>query len=137
MSKLLSLSIDVTKLDKSRFYKGNKGTYAKLDVWVSDEPDKYGQDASVSESLTKEERDAGNKKKYVGSGKKIYGWGDSPKPSSPSVSEDALQEEVPFWNFFDANLRLLDDLQHNRHPTVRCRRTKDLSNVHWFRKVFS
>ena len=54
MSKLLSISIDTTKLDKSRFYEGKNGAkYCSLDVWVDDEPDKYGRDASVSESLTR------------------------------------------------------------------------------------
>jgi len=89
-SRLLSISIDVSKLDKSRFYQGKKGTYASLDVWVSDEPDQYGNDASVSETLTKEERDSGSKKNYVGSGKKLYGWGKSPK------KDDSSSEEVPF-----------------------------------------
>jgi len=93
-SRLLSVSIDVSKLDKSRFYKGQKGTYASLDIWVSDEPDKFGNDASVSETLTKEEREAGAKKNYVGSGKKLYGWGSTPRSSTPK--NDVINEEVPF-----------------------------------------
>jgi hypothetical protein len=101
MSKLLSISIDTTKLDKSRFYEGKNGAkYCSLDVWVDDEPDKYGRDASVSESLTKDERDAGTKKNYVGSGKKLYGWGDSGssarKPANKPAPVDPVQEEVPF-----------------------------------------
>lgn len=96
MSKLLSVSIDVTKLTKSRFYEGKNGAkYASLDIWLSDEPDKYGKDASVSESLTKEEREAGNKKNYVGSGKKIYGWGGSSSASKPKPSP-AVEEDIPF-----------------------------------------
>lgn len=90
-SKLLSISIDVSKLNKDRFYKGKKGTYASLDVWVSDEPDQYGNDASVSESLSKEEREAKTKKNYVGSGKKLYGW----SKSTPS-NDNPLSEEPPF-----------------------------------------
>lgn len=101
MSKLLSISIDVTKLDKSRFYEGKNGAkYCSLDVWVGDEPDQYGRDASVSESLTRDERDAGTKKNYVGSGKKLYGWGSSGssarKPANKPAPVDPVQEEVPF-----------------------------------------
>ena len=33
----LNFSIDVTKLDKTRFYQGKKGTYAKLTVFVDSE----------------------------------------------------------------------------------------------------
>lgn len=32
-----NLSIDVTRLDKSRFFKGKKGTYAKLTGFVDTE----------------------------------------------------------------------------------------------------
>lgn len=95
MSKLLSISIDVTKLDKSRFYEGKNGAkYCSLDVWVQDEPDKYGKDASVSESLTKEERESKRKKNYVGSGRKLYGWGSAKVATEPKDSP--ATEEVPF-----------------------------------------
>lgn len=97
MSKLLSISIDVTKLDKSRFYAGKNGAkYASLDIWVDDEPDKYNRDASVSESQTKEEREAKAKKNYVGSGKKLYGWGESKGTPKAASTPAALAEDVPF-----------------------------------------
>ena len=104
MSRLLSISIDVTKLNKSRFYKGAKGTYASLDIWIEDEKDQYGNDASVSESLTKEEREAKAKKNYVGNGKKLYGWvvdgyPKSSAPQNPTYGSSAPiddEESVPF-----------------------------------------
>lgn len=100
MSRLLSLSIDVTKLDKSRFYKGKSGTYANLDVWINDEPDQYGNHASVSENLTKEERESGAKKNYVGNGKKIYGWGESSPSANQSESTKQTSvddmDDIPF-----------------------------------------
>lgn len=58
MSKLTSLKIDVTKLDKSRFFQGTKGTYCDLDVWINDEEDQYGYHASANQTQTKEEREA-------------------------------------------------------------------------------
>lgn len=96
MSKLLSISIDVTKLDKSRFYKGKKGIYCSLDVWINDEQDEYGNDASVNESQTKEEREAKAKKNYVGNGKKLFGWDDDDGDVTSSASDDTLGESVPF-----------------------------------------
>lgn len=97
MSKLVSLNVDVTKLNKDRFYKGEKGTYAKLDVWIDQEASEDWKVVSVSESLTKEERDAKHKKNYVGNGKLLYGWDESKPASKPAAkSDDPVGEDVPF-----------------------------------------
>ena len=93
MSKLLSLKVNLDKIDKSKLYKGTKGTYLDLDVWVNDEPDSYGNDASASLNLSKEEREAGAKKVYVGNGKKLFGWGTSTS-STPEV--DIESSAMPF-----------------------------------------
>jgi hypothetical protein len=57
MGQLIAISIDVTKLDKSKLVKGKKGTYANITVSVNDEDDQFGNNTSVWESQTKEERD--------------------------------------------------------------------------------
>ncbi|WP_286963550.1 hypothetical protein [Brevundimonas sp.] len=93
MSKLLSLKVNLDKIDKSKLYKGTKGTYLDLDVWVNDEPDSYGNDASASLNLSKEEREAGAKKVYVGNGKKLFGWGSS---SSATSEVDIESSALPF-----------------------------------------
>jgi|TARA_R110002012_G_scaffold226700_1_gene398865 hypothetical protein len=93
MSRLITLNVDVKKLDKSKFYEGKKGTYASLDVWVNDEPDQYGNDASVNQSLSKEDRENGVKKTYVGNGKKMFGWGES---SSSTKQSDVEIASEPF-----------------------------------------
>ena len=72
MAKLLNLSIDVTKLDKKRFFVGKKGTYAKLTVSVNDELDAYGQDVGCWIEQSQEERAAGEKKQYLGNGKVFW-----------------------------------------------------------------
>ena len=82
MSKLLSLKVNLDKIDKSKLFKGAKGTYLDLDVWSSDEPDTYGNDASASLNMSKEERESGAKKVYVGNGKKLFGWSKSPSGGS-------------------------------------------------------
>lgn len=63
---ILRLKIDVNKLDKTAFFKGEKGTYADLTVFINDEPDNYGNDASVKQDLGKDRR---NEAQYVGNGK--------------------------------------------------------------------
>ena len=69
MPRLLRIKVDVTKLDKTAFFKGAKGTYADLSVWINDEPDQWDNDASVQQDLGKERRQAGEKGPYVGNGK--------------------------------------------------------------------
>ena len=64
MSKLVLAKIDVTKIDKARLFKGEKGTYLDLTIWINDEPDKYGNDIGIQQSTKK-----GDEKIYLGNGK--------------------------------------------------------------------
>jgi len=68
---MIKLKIDVTKIDKSRLFKGTKGTYLDLVVYENDTPDEYGNDYSVKQDCTKEDREAGVKMPYIGNGKNI------------------------------------------------------------------
>tara|TARA_R110000796_G_scaffold71359_2_gene161853 strand:- start:5331 stop:5582 length:252 start_codon:yes stop_codon:yes gene_type:complete len=52
----IEISIDVTKLDKARFYKGAKGTYATFTTFVNvDEKDKYENNGFVTMKKNKDE----------------------------------------------------------------------------------
>ena len=56
----ISISIDVTKIDKERLFKGAKGTYMDLTTFIDlDQKDQYDNNGFVSQSMTKEERDTG------------------------------------------------------------------------------
>ena len=66
MSKMYFGSIDVSKIDKAKLVKGEKGTYLNITVWVNDELDKFGNIASVQQGQTKEEREAKQPKIYLG-----------------------------------------------------------------------
>jgi len=55
----ISIKLDVTKIDKARLFKGEKGTYLDLTTFVElDEQDQYGNNGFISQSQTKEEREA-------------------------------------------------------------------------------
>ena len=57
---MISLRIDVSKIDKARLFKGEKGTY--LDCVLIETPAaKYGKDWMIVESVSKEEREAGHR----------------------------------------------------------------------------
>jgi hypothetical protein len=64
MSKLLKCKIDVLKINKELLFKGAKGTYLDIDIWIQDKPDQYGNDISIQQSTKKDEP-----KIYLGNGK--------------------------------------------------------------------
>jgi hypothetical protein len=68
---MIKIKLDVTKIDKSRLYKGAKGTYLDLVIYENEQPDTYGNDYSVKQDCTKEDRDNGVKMPYIGNGKRI------------------------------------------------------------------
>ena len=74
MPRLLSIKLNLDKVNKEKLYKGNKGTYLDVDVWINEEPDAYGNDASAIQSQSKEDREKGISKNYIGNGKKLFGW---------------------------------------------------------------
>lgn len=80
--KLYFGKIDVSKIDKSKLFKGEKGNYLDLTIWINDEPDKYGNHLSIQQSTKKEEP-----KIYLGNGKAYES-----KPSESSSDNS----DVPF-----------------------------------------
>lgn len=69
MQKLISLSIDVSKINAKRLYKGKKGQYLSATLFLKEEVDQYGNNGFIVESITKEEREAGNKGTIIGNAK--------------------------------------------------------------------
>jgi hypothetical protein len=73
MASLLSVSIDLTKLDKSKIIKGKNGSeYYNLNVSINDTTDDYGNNIQVTEPQTKEQRDAKEKRIFYGNGKVFW-----------------------------------------------------------------
>jgi hypothetical protein len=100
MGQLIAISIDVTKLDKSKLVKGKKGTYANITVSVNDEDDQFGNNTSVWESQTKEERDDKVDRNFLGNGKVVWSSqssNDTKKTSSKKASkQDDDSDDLPF-----------------------------------------
>jgi hypothetical protein len=72
MAAINSISIDLTKLNKEKI-KDNR--WLNLTVTINDETNQYGQNVSVFHSQSKEEREAKEKKEYVGNGKCVWNDG--------------------------------------------------------------
>lgn len=78
---ILRLKLDVSKLDKTAFFHGTKGVYCDLTLFLNDQPDQFGNDASLKQDLGKDRRE--EKPPYCGSGKIVSG-GQPKQQAAPS-----------------------------------------------------
>jgi hypothetical protein len=72
MSTLYTGSICVSDIDKSKLTQAKNGKlYLSVDIWINDQADNYGNTGSISIRQSKEEREAKNKKTYIGNLKPV------------------------------------------------------------------
>ncbi len=104
MSALINVSIDVAKLPKEKFVQGKNGkVYYNFTVSVNDETNQWGQNVSIFDSQTKEEREAKKSKDYLGNGKVVWTdgncvkaeWQDKETPVAASAPQEA-ESDLPF-----------------------------------------
>ena len=67
--KIINLKIDLTKIDKTKLYVGEKGTYLDCTLLYNEATDTYGNNGMIVQQTTKEERAAGKKGNILGNGK--------------------------------------------------------------------
>lgn len=96
---MISGKIDVTKLDKSKFFKGKKGIYA--DIVLIDTPNGEYGDFVIVQGVSKEEREAGVKGAILGNAK-VFGGKPAEKPATQrpkqqaNTDRDNSEDRVPF-----------------------------------------
>ena len=104
----VNLKIDVTKIDKSKLFNGQKGTYLDAQVFIDiDEFDQYGNSGMITQAVSKEERQAGQQGAILGNAKVFWkdsqqaqpqqqGWG---KPQQPQQqAQPQQQQSQPKYN---------------------------------------
>lgn len=101
-----NISINVSKLDKSRFYKGKKGTYAKLTGFIdTEETSQFGDNGPITQEVSKEDRDNGVKLPILGNAKVFWKDGQSVQQSQGRPQQqnnynngydDGSDEKIPF-----------------------------------------
>lgn len=95
MSQLINVSIDVTKINKSRLHVGKKGKYLNLTIEVRDAKDQYGNDVKTWEGQSEEERKAKADRNYLGDGRVVWtGQSKSQNPAPPADIDN--DDDVPF-----------------------------------------
>lgn len=97
MSVLMNASIRVDKLPKEKFVKGKDGAvYYNLTISVSDET-RYGNNVAITDSQTKEEREAKKAKSYFGNGKVVWTDGNIViAEKEEAVVQEAETVDLPF-----------------------------------------
>jgi hypothetical protein len=81
MAKLITVGIDLSKINKSKITEKNGAKWYNITISVNDTKDQYGNDTGVYETQSKEEREAKAKKVYLGNGKTVW-EGSSTKPTT-------------------------------------------------------
>ena len=91
MAQIISVSIDLNKLDKSRIVEGKNGSkYYNFTINVNDEKDQYGNDASVTISQTAEERQAKAQRTFVGNGRVV--WSNNSSQQSNAQPKEEIDD---------------------------------------------
>lgn len=94
----VSVRIDVTKIDKSRLFKGEKGTYLDLTTFIdTDEKDRFDNNGFISQSTSKEERETGVQTPILGNVRVFTQSGSSGK--SQSSQADSIPDNFDDYPF--------------------------------------
>lgn len=106
MSKIgVSLKIAVSKIEKARLFKGEKGTYLDATVFIDlDQLDQYGNSGMITQDVSKDEKAQGVKGPILGNCKVFWSeGGNAPKPDhrGHSGSNQANPTSAPADDFDD------------------------------------
>lgn len=88
MGKIMSLSINLSKINKEKLYEGKNGKYLNLTIGLNDKTDQYGNQLSAWESQSKEERESKETKNYLGNGKVV--WSNDSNSDNKSENKEGL-----------------------------------------------
>ncbi len=82
----VSLKIDVSKIDKNRLFKGEKGVYLDATVFVDvDQLDQYGNSGMITQDVSKDEKQQGVKGNILGNCKVF--WSDGSQQQNPQQNQ--------------------------------------------------
>mgnify|MGYP000861206418 FL=1 len=99
MGQLISASINLSKIDKTKIVKGKDGSqYYDVTISVNDTKNDYGQDVSIYDKQSKEQMQAKEKKNFLGNGKVFWSSVAKPQQQAPHRQNDNFDdsENLPF-----------------------------------------
>jgi single-stranded DNA-binding protein len=106
MSKIgVRLKIDVSKIDKARLFRGQKGVYLDATVFIDpDQKDQYENNGMITQDVTKKEKDSGVKAPILGN-VQVF-WKEQYQQQAPqqqAPQQQAPQQQAPD-NFDDQDI---------------------------------
>lgn len=94
MAKLVSVSINTQKIDKSKLIQGKKGAYLNLTISLNDTTDQYGNNVSVWQGQTEHERQGRADRNFLGNGKVVWESQSALEEVKTETKEDS--SDLPF-----------------------------------------
>jgi hypothetical protein len=89
-NNVMKLVINLSKVDKQKLFKGQKGIYLNAALIIKDDADQFGNHALIVEEISKEQRMAGERGTIIGSGKYIQ-----PQTLPAEINGNVL-DDLPF-----------------------------------------
>ena len=102
MASIIKASINLSEIPKDKIIPGKKGKYLPITITINDESDQFGNQGPIVVAQTKEERDAKEKKTYLGNVQVVWTNGDNvaaaPRDDQPQQAPQsaAVEEDLPF-----------------------------------------
>jgi len=100
MASLITASINLSKIDKSKIIEGKKGQYLPITISLNDDLDQFGNQGNMIISQSKEEREAKVDKSYLGNVKVVWTNGDNvsaaPREEQQTQGNSAVKDDLPF-----------------------------------------
>lgn len=104
MASIIKASINLSEIPKDKVIIGKKGKYLPITITINDELDQFNNQGPIVVAQTKEERDAKQKKTYLGNVQVVWTNGDNvaaaPRDDQPAqatpVGQAAPADDLPF-----------------------------------------
>ena len=94
---IVSLDLNLSKIEKTWLSKSKKGdSFLPLTVFISDEPNEYGQTVAAILKQTEEERSAKKPRIYLGNGNTIYDENAKNNSNNDSNEKESLVDGLNF-----------------------------------------
>lgn len=96
MSDMIAVKINVTRIDKSAIFEGKSGKYVDMLLMENkDGTDQYGNEGFVTQGISKERREAGEKGPIIGNWRRLK-TAKAQAPKANAESYEAPSDDVPF-----------------------------------------
>ncbi len=104
MASIIKASINLSEIPADKIITGKKGKYLPITITINDELDQFNNQGPIVVAQTKEEREAKQKKTYLGNVQVVWTNGDNvaaaPRQDQPMqaapVGQAAPADDLPF-----------------------------------------